>query len=148
MSHTTSYTSRTGEVPCGDKDLYAFLTDVRNLKGILPEDMISGWDASVNKCTFRVEKAGRVTVRLVEALPYSMVSYAAENLFTGNLGVHVVMEYVTSSRSKFHITADVNMNPLVRMLVGDAAPQYLDRLIDIIEHYDGFDRIRGYNQSL
>ena len=44
--------------------------------------------------------------------------------------------------------ADLNMNPLIRMLIGDAAPQYLDKLIDMIEKYDGYDKIRGYSQSL
>lgn len=148
MSHSTTYTSRTGEVPCGDMDLYAFLTDIRNFKVIIPDSMISAWDASADKCSFRVDKAGKVTLRLGEALPHSMVSFEAENLFTGKVQVQIMIEYITNVRSKFYITSTVNLNPFVRMLIGDAAPQYLDRLIDEIENYKGYDKIRGYNQSL
>jgi carbon monoxide dehydrogenase subunit G len=148
MSTSRSYTSRTGEVPCGDKDLYAFLTDVRNLKDVLPDSMISDWEATPDKCSFRVDKAGRVKVTLKEALPHTMVSYMAENLFTGSLSLKVVIESLASHRSKLYVTADINMNPLVRMIIGEAAQQYLDKLIDIIENYRGYDKIRGYSQSL
>ncbi len=134
-------------MPCGDRDLYAFLTDIRNFKDILSEDIVSEWVSSADKCSFRVEKAGRVTVSLLEALPHSEVSYAAENLLTGNLVLKISIEHVTNLSSKLYITADVNMNPLARMIIGGAVPQYLDRLIDIIEHYQGYDNIRGYSQS-
>jgi hypothetical protein len=148
MSASRSYTSKTGEVPCGDGDLYAFLTDMRNFKEVLPPGMISAWEATTDKCSFRVEKAGRVNVRLKEALPHSMVSYTAENLFTGSLSLQVVIEFVSSLRSKIYLKAEVKMKPLVRMLIGDSAQPYLDKLIDMIEDYKGYDKIRGCNQSL
>lgn len=148
MSQTKSYKSRTGQVPCGDRDLYAFLTDIRNFKEVLPSDMLSDWKATADKCSFRIERAGRVNVSLKEALPHTMVSYTAENLFTGNLSLKVVIESLTANSSRLYVTSDLNMNPLVRMFIGDAAPQYLDKLIDMIEKYDGYDKIRGYSQSL
>jgi hypothetical protein len=148
MSPSRSYRSRTGEVPCGDRDLYAFLTDVRNFRDVVPGNMLSDWKATSDKCSFRVDKAGRVNVSLKEALPHSMVSYTAENLFTGNLSLQVFIESLTSHSSKVYVTTDINMNPLVRMLIGEAAPQYLDRLIDMIVNYEGYDKIRGYSQSL
>jgi hypothetical protein len=148
MNQTKSYKSRTGQVPCGDSDLYAFLTDIRNFKEVLPSDMLSDWQATADKCSFRIDRAGRVNVSLKEALPHTMVSYTAENLFTGNLSLQVVIEALTPNSSKLYVTSDLNMNPLVRMFIGDAATQYLDKLIDIIERYDGYDKIRGYSQSL
>jgi hypothetical protein len=148
MSPSRSYKSRTGEVPCGDKDLYAFLTDIRNFKEVLPSGMLSDWKATAENCSFRIDKAGRVNVSLKEALSHTMVSYTAENLFIGNLSLQVVIEALTSNSSKIYVTADIGMNPLVRMFIGEAAPQYLDKLIDVIENYNGYDKIRGYSQSL
>jgi hypothetical protein len=148
MNQTKSYKSRTGQVPCGDRDLYGFLTDIRNFKEVLPSDMLSDWKATADKCSFRIDRAGRVNISLKEALPYTMISYTAENLFTGNLSLKVVIESLTANSSRLYVTSDLKMNPLVRMFIGDAAPQYLDRLIDMIEKYDGYDKIRGYSQSL
>jgi hypothetical protein len=148
MTQTRTYKSRTGQVPCGDRDLYAFLTDIRNFKEVLPSEMLSDWKATADKCSFRIDRAGRVHVSLKEALPHTMVSYTAENLFTGNLSLQVIIEALTPNSSKLYVTSDLNINPLVRMFIGDAAPQYLDKLIDMIEKYDGYDKIRGYSQSL
>ena len=148
MNHTNSYKSRTGQVPCGDRDLYAFLTDIRNFKEVLPSDMLSDWKATSDKCSFRIDRAGRVNVSLKEALPHTMVSYTAENLFTGKLSLQVILEALTPNSSRVYVTSDLNMNPLVRMFIGDSAQQYLDKLIDLIEKYDGYGKIRGYSQSL
>jgi hypothetical protein len=121
MSPSKSYTSRTGEVPCGDKDLYAFLTDLRCFREVMPDSMISDWKATTDKCSFKLEKAGRINVSLKEAMPHTLVSYAVENLFTGNLSLQVIIESLTSSSSKLYITADIKMNPFIRMVIGEAA---------------------------
>jgi len=149
MSPMTTYTSRKGEVPCGDGDLYAFLTDMRNLKTVIPDGMITDWEATEDQCRFRIDRTGRISASLSEALPHSMISYHAESLLTGRVTVQVIIEYITSNRSAFQITAGVNMNPIMKMLTGgDAAGRYIDSLIDAIESYKGFEKIRGYNQSL
>jgi hypothetical protein len=148
MSPAESYTSRRGEVPCGDGDLYAFLTDMRNFRDVIPAgSMFSDWEATEDSCSFKIEKTGRITVSLAEALPHSMVTYTAETFFTGRVTVQVMIEYLTNNRSEFYITTSLNMNPFMKMLVGDSASRYLDNLIDAIENYDGYDKIRGCNQS-
>lgn len=148
MSAMTSYSSRKGEVPVGDDDLYAFLTDMRNFESVIPDGLVDEWQATEDQCTFRAEKAGRVSASLSEALPHSMITYSAETFLTGKIAVQVVIESLSRNRSSFYITAGLNMNPLLRLLVGDAAGSYLEKLIDAIEGYGGYDRIRGYSRPL
>ncbi len=148
MSPLTTYTSRRGEVPCGDSDLYAFLTDMRNLRSVVPEGMITDFEATEDHCSFKVEKTGRIAASLAEALPHSLIKYDAETFLTGRMTVQVEIEYITNLRSSFHLTAGVKMNPIMKMFLGDSAGRLLDSLIDSIESYDGFDKVRGYSQSL
>lgn len=148
MCAMTSYSSRKGEVPVGDDDLYAFLTDMRNFKSVIPDGFIDDWQATEDNCSFRAEKTGRVSASLSEALPHSMITYSAETLFTGRVALQVVIEPISRNRSSFYITAGLNMNPLMRLLLGDAAGTYLEKLIDAIEGYGGYDRIRGYSRPL
>lgn len=145
-----SYTSRKGDVPCGDSDLYAFITDMRNFRDIVPPDeiLISDWEATEDSCSFKVEKSGKVAVTLGEALPHSMVTYSASTFLTGNVTIQVFIEFVTNYRSKFYITASLNMNPFLKIFAGDSAKRYLDSLVDAIERYNGYEKIRGCNQSL
>ncbi len=147
MSPITTYTSRKGEVPCGDADIYAFLTDMRNLQTVAPDGLLTDWQATEDHCSFKIEKAGRISVSLSEALPHSMITYDAETFLTGKMSIKVSIEYITGMRSAFHLTAGVKMNPIMKMLVGDSAGRYLDSLIDAIESYGGYDKVRGCNQS-
>jgi hypothetical protein len=148
MSPVTTYTSRRGEVPCGDADLYAFLTDMRNLQTVVPAGILTDWVATEDHCSFRIEKAGRISASLSEALPHSVIRYDAETFLTGKISIEVSIEYITSMRSAFHLAAGVNMNPIMKMFVGDSTGRYLDSLIDAIESYAGYDKVRGCNQSL
>jgi hypothetical protein len=147
MSPMTTYTSRRAEVPCGDSDLYAFLTDMRNLRSVVPEGSVTEWEATEDSCSFKADTAGRITAWLSEALPHSMITYEAESFLTGKVKIRVNIEFITNMRSAVRIDTGVNMNPLLRMLIGDAAGRYLENLMDLIESYDGYDRVRGCNQS-
>jgi hypothetical protein len=148
MSPVTTYSSRRGEVPCGDSDLYAFLTDMRNFKTLIPDGLISEWTATEDRCSFKTDRTGKITASLSEALPHSVITYDVETFLTGKVKVQFVVESITGMRSSFSINAGVNMNPLLRMLLGDSADRYLDNLINAIESYNGFDKIRGCNQPL
>lgn len=147
MSPMTTYTSRRAEVPCGDNDLYVFLTDMRNLRSVVPEGTVTDWEATEDRCSFKADVAGRIAVSLSEALPHSMITYEAESLLAGKAKIRVNIEFISNMRSAVRIDAGLNMNPLLRMLIGDAAGRYLENLMDLIESYDGYDRVRGCNQS-
>lgn len=147
MSPMTTFTSRRGEVPCGDRDLYAFLTDMRNFRSVIPDTVVSGWEGTEDKCSFRTDGAGRVTAALSEAMPHSEITYDAESFLTGKIKVRISIEFISAMRSAVRIDTGVNMNPLLRMLIGDSAGKYLDSLMDLIENYDGYERVRGCNQS-
>lgn len=147
MSPMTTYTSRKGEVPCGDSDLYAFLTDMRNFRSVIPDGEVSDWEATEDRCSFKNESTGRLTVTLSEALPHSEINYEAESFLSGKVKIRISLEYLSSMRSAIRIDAGLNMNPLLRMLIGDSAGKYLETLMDLIESYGGYDQVRGCNQS-
>jgi len=63
------------------------------------------------------------------------------------MAVRVSLEFISGMRSSIQVDAGLNMNPLLRMIIGDSAGKYLGTLMDLIESYDGYDRVRGCNQS-
>ncbi len=148
MSPMTTFTSRRGEVPCGDSDLYAFLTDMRNFRTVIPADSVSDWEATEDSCSFKTDGAGRITVSLADAMPHSEITYDAESFITGKVKVRITIGFISGMRSAVRFDTGLNMNPLMRMLIGDSAARYLDNLMDLVENYDGYDRVRGCNQSL
>ena len=144
----TTYSSRKGKVPCGERDLYAFLSDMRNFRTVMPEGIVADWSADEKGCTFRVDKAGTVSVRLGDLLPHAEVNYRAETAITGGVELKVNIERLDDNSSEVILTAALKMNPFMKMIIGDSARIYLDRAVDMIEAYEGYDRIRGCSQPL
>ncbi len=147
MSPMTTFTSRRGEVPCGDGDLYAFLTDMRNFRSVIPDGEVADWEATEDRCSFKTDSTGRITVSLSEAMPHTEITYDAESFLTGRVKIRVTIEFISNMRSAIRIDTSLNMNPILRMLIGDSAGRYLGILMDMIESYEGYDRVRGCNQA-
>jgi len=146
MSTATTLTSRKGLVPCSDKDLYSFLTDMRNFSSIMPEDVVSDWQATEGKCSFKIDKAGKVAGELLEALPYTLVSYEAETFLTGKIAVSINIDHVSNEQSEVKLSMNAYLNPFIKMMLGDSGEKYLEKVISAIESYDGYDKIRGNTQ--
>ncbi len=135
-------------MPLKDSDLYAFLTDMRNFRSLIPDGMAENWQATEERCSFRSDKTGTIRVTLDEAMPHTMIAYEAESLLTGKAVIRVSIEHINDVRSAIQIDTGLNMNPFMRMVLGDAVEKYLGTLMDMIESYDGYDRIRGFSHSV
>ncbi len=147
MSKSSTFTSRKGIVKCSEKDLYYFLTDVRNFKAFIPDGDVTEWQATEGLCSFKVDKLGKVAVKLIEAMPYTLVSYETESFFTGKVSASINFKNLSDDKTEISLSVELNNSPLVKMIIGDAPEKYLERVISAIEGFKDFDKIRGYTQS-
>lgn len=148
MRKATTYTSRKGKAECADKDLYAFMTDMRNFGILIPEGAVKEWQASEEKCSFRIETAGTVTAEISAATPFTSIDYVAETFITGKVSVTLFIEPDGLERSLVTLSVSAFLNPFVKMAVGDKAEMFLNEFVSAVERFDGYDKIRGYNRSL
>lgn len=144
----TIYTSRSGKAACNDRDLFAFMKDMRNFGTLIPEGSVTEWQASEEKCSFRIEKAGKVTAELSGARPCSTIDYVAETFITGKVSVTLNIESDGAEQSLVNLTVSASLNPFVKLAVGDKAVLFLNKIISAVEKYDGYGKIRGYSRSL
>lgn len=148
MSKATTYTSRSGIAACNDIDLFAFMKDMRNFGTLIPEGAITEWKASEDKCSFRIEKAGKVKAELSGARPCSDIDYVAETFLTGKVSITLNIEPAGTEQSRVTLTVSAFLNPFVKLAVGDKAEMFLNEFISAVENYDGYGKIRGYSRSL
>jgi len=148
MSKATTYTSRSGIAACNDRDLFAFMKDMRNFGTLIPEGAVTEWQASEDKCSFRVEKAGKVTAELSGTSPYSAIDYVAQTFITGKVSVTLNIEPGGTEQCRVTLAVSAFLNPFVKLAVGDKAAMFLNEFISAVENYDGYAKIRGYSQSL
>jgi len=148
MSKATTYISRSGIAACNDQDLFAFMKDMRNFGTLIPEGAVTEWHASEDKCSFRIEKAGKVKAELSGARPFSGIDYVAETYLTGKVSVTLNIEPDSTEQSRVTLTVSAFLNPFVKLAVGDKAVMFLNEFISAVENFDGYGKIRGYSRSL
>src|SRR5574340_975393 len=80
MSNLSYFESRDGEMNCTPEELFYFMTDMRNFKRFVPDGVVNDYSDSIDSCSFRVQMAGQVNVRIDRKEKYDLVSYRGEAL--------------------------------------------------------------------
>lgn len=109
--------------------VYAFLQDMNNFQQLLPQDRISEWKSDGTSCSFKVQGAATIGLKLDGGTP------------------HTVVRMVSSERSPFPFTLTVNLeergdsthagqvfeadlNPFIKMMVESPLKHLFDHIAD------------------
>ncbi|GHU98183.1 hypothetical protein FACS1894159_00290 [Bacteroidia bacterium] len=124
------YESKQVQIRRPAETVYAVVSDFSNFTPIL-QGQVDEWEATAEGCSFKV-KGFRVALRMVEKQPPTMVRIEGEPpspiAFTFWLQLHPVAEDDTRMRLTLH----VELNPMIRMMIGGKIQQVLDQAADRI----------------
>lgn len=126
----TQYTSKHGIVSRPQTDIYMIFTDLRNFLNFLPEDRKAGVSADFD--TLSVEYQGmRIGVRVTRREPYSYIELKGDGAPVEFMaGLHSDTVPGEPGKTDFYITAEANLNFMVKMMLGNKVKDALDRIVD------------------
>ena len=132
--------SRIGKTTRSDQKIYAFVTDFNNFRRIVPEDRVSDWESSTEQCSFRVDPIGKVTLRIVEKTPSSLVKIASLPEFSSyNFSLWIQLKEVSEQDTRVKVTIEPHVNKMLLPMIKSPLKQLVDGIVEQIETYD-FDR--------
>jgi hypothetical protein len=132
--------SRIGKAAHSDRQIYGFITDFKNYRSIIPEDRVSQWESSAEQCSFRVDPVGKLTLKMVEKSPFSLVKIASVPEFsTYNFTIWIQLKRVNEQDTRVKVTIEPHVNRLLLSMVGSPLKQLVDGIVDQIETFD-FDQ--------
>lgn len=135
--------SKIGKSPNNDQEIYAFITDFKNFKQLLPETGITGWEASDNSCSFHMNPVGRTGLEIVEKTPYKLVKIASIPEFSSyQFTIWIQIKKVAEDDSRVKITIEPLVNKMLLPMIRGPLKSFADTLIDKIEGFD-FDSARS-----
>ena len=119
-----------------EKDLFAFLTDLRNLESYIPTEKVEDWEAEEEWCSFSIPKIGEMTLRIVEKEPYKLIKVEPEGggspfSFTFFIQIKEVSEFDT--RIKLTLRAELNM--MMKGMFQGQLKKGLDQIIDTLSGF-------------
>lgn len=120
-----------------EKDLFAFLTDLRNLESYIPTGKVKDWEAEEEWCSFSIPKIGAMTLRIVEKNPYKLIKVEPEGggspfSFKFFIQTKGVSEFDT--RIKLTLRAELNM--MMKTMFQGQLKKGLDQIIDTLSGFD------------
>ncbi|MDR1154299.1 MAG: SRPBCC family protein [Bacteroidales bacterium] len=125
--------SKIGRLRSSDDRIYAFLSDCNNFQFAVNEK-VKNWQSDSESCSFTVDGAGDVAFRIVERHPNDLVKFSIENAHAENIFLWVQLKNANPGDTRVKLTAKLDVNPLIRMLISKPLKQGLDKIVETLEN--------------
>lgn len=123
--------SRLIPVSRSQEDLYAFVSEVKNFKEIMPQD-IQKFEADADSFLFALKGMPEIKLRILEQnAPGQLVLAAASQKIPVKLSVDI--NKVDSDSSEVQLIFEGSFNPMLKMMVERPLKNFLGVLADNIE---------------
>lgn len=143
MDNMSSYESRIGKINSGSREIFSFITDMRNLSRFLPSDVIENWEASADECSFEVSPVGKSKVSIVRKDRYETVKYTGYGLNNTEFFLWIQLKEREEKDTRVKITIKADLNPGLKMIASKPIKQFLDKLVSGMEEFDEWESTKG-----
>lgn len=128
----SKHTSKTGKVNKSDKLIYNFLTDLNNLKSLVPQDKVKDFEATEDTCKFNIEGVGQAGLKIIEKEPYKLIKISSDGKSPFSFFFWVQLKPIEDSENTtaIRLTIDANLNPMMKMMVGKHLQKGIDGMVD------------------
>jgi hypothetical protein len=142
MDHISHFESRSGKLTCTSREVFDFVTDIRNFEQFIPNGTISDWHAGRESCSFSVSMVGRVNFHLTRKELYSKVIFSGDALGENNFSLILNISDTVQNTTEVKVSLDAALNPMLKMIAVKPVTRFLEILINEMENFRGWRDIR------
>jgi len=124
--------SKIGQLHSDEHRLYTFLSDCNNFQ-LAAVDKVKDWQSDSDSCRFSIDGIGELIFRVVERRPNDMIKFAIENVKAENMFLWIQLKGVNQSDTRVKLTAKLELNPVLQMLISKPLKQGLDKIVETLE---------------
>lgn len=98
------------------EDIFHFLCDMNNIYTLLPKEKISEWRSDATSCSFKIQGAYTIGLKLEDKQPYSQVTYQS----TDNSPISFVLNahlLDSGGKNEVFLVCDAKINAFLEMMV-------------------------------
>jgi hypothetical protein len=141
MSGLSHYESRSGSLLCTPKEVFEFVTDIRNFEQFIPRDSISNWQSGKETCSFTVSMVGEVSVRIDKKEPFTQVIFSGDALKKNDFTLVLNISDSADNKADVKVFLEAELNPMLKMVANKPIIQFLEMLISEMENFKGWKNI-------
>lgn len=136
----TQFESRTGHLTCTSREVYDFVTDLRNLRQFIGGS-IDSISFEKEECSFRFPAVGNVDLHLADKEPFTRVLYSGTALSSNKFSLQLNISGNEAGKSEVKIKFDADLNPFLKMVASDPINRFLEELVS------GMEKFRDWNKT-
>ena len=125
--------SKIGRLRTEDSRIYSFLSDCSNFQQFTASEKVKNWKADSDSCSFTIDGAGDVRFRIVERRPNELIKFSIENAQAENIFLWVQLKSANPGDTRMKLTAKLETNPMLRMIISKPLQQGLDKIVETLE---------------
>jgi len=128
--------SKIGKSESSDEKIYNYISNFDNFKDLIPPDRVTDWESSGDKCSFRVDPVGRMSLQIIEKEPYKLLKMSSvPALSPHEFSMWVQLRKVEEDDTRIKITIEPKVNALLLPMIKSPLKKFVDALIDRMEAY-------------
>jgi hypothetical protein len=141
MDSVSRYESRSGSLSCSSREVFEFVTDIRNFKQFIPKDTINNWFSEKDSCSFTVSMIGTVSVRIEKKEPYIKVVFSGDALKKNDFSLTLNIGRSEHNNAEVKVLLEAELNPMLKMVAGKPILRFLEILITEMENFRDWKNI-------
>jgi hypothetical protein len=135
MDDLSYFESRSGKLSGTAKEVFNFVTDIRNFERFIPKGAIDNWQAERELCSFRVSMLGTVSFRLAEREMYNKVVYNGDALKKNDFSLVLHISDNVTNPADVKVSLNADLNPMMKMMATKPIGQFLEMLVNEMENF-------------
>jgi carbon monoxide dehydrogenase subunit G len=139
MAEVSKFESRAGSLTSSAKEVFDFVTDIRNFQRFVPAGSINSLQVEKETCSFQIPPVGSVKFRLSEKEPYNKVVFSGNALNTNDFSLFLNIKSSDTSHTEVRLILNAEMNPILKMMAARPIARFLETLIDEMEKFKGWN---------
>ncbi len=134
MTEISKFKSRTGKLNCKPVEIFKFVTDIRNFRQFVRQD-IEDLKIDRESCSFHISPLGNVSLKIAQKEPSKKVVYAGSALSSNDFSLLLDIREGEAGKAEVMVTLDAEMNPVLKMMAAKPVTRFLETLIDEMEKF-------------
>ncbi len=123
----SKFKSETTQIAARDSEVFEFLSDFRNLRGLMPPQ-VTNWQATQDTCSFTITGLANLEMKLKSSTPFSNLHVVSH----GSNPIDYTLDYniarVNPDVCSVTVVYEADLNPFIKMV----ASKPLQNLVDLM----------------
>ncbi len=124
--------SKQGKVNTSAEKVFSFLTDLRNLDSLIPQDKVQNWESSEDTCSFSIAQVGDIQLRISQKEPNTLIKVEPEGKTPIGFSFYIQLKEISEIDTRIKLTFKAEMNTMMKMMIKSPVQKGLDQIVDTL----------------